>query len=368
MILLLLSFLISCALVAFMLPHILILSLRKRLVDPINTRKVHTVAASRLGGVSFFPAILFSVWFCVAFMNVFVPFVTETVSMNVCINIKMILETLALLTLFMIGIYDDLVGASYKSKFFVQIFAALLIIATGTYIKTFHGFLGIEAVPYYIGVPITLFLYVFVTNAINLIDGIDGLASLLSIMAFTVYSILLFKAGMINDSLITIASLGALIPFCYSNVFGFKPRNSSKIFMGDTGALVIGAVLGFSAISIWNTPFTNLSLDNNQLYYTLAYTMLIIPCFDVARIILHRFREGNPLFMPDRNHIHHKFMALGYTPRMSLLCIVAMNMGFIVLNIILSYLTNFTVVIVIDIIAWTSAHLLISKKIAALNK
>ncbi len=362
MVITLLSFAISCILVAFMLPHVLILSLRKRLIDPIDPRKVHSVPASRLGGVTFFPAVLFSVWLCISLTNVLIPFIGPTID----INVKLILVTLALLMLFFIGIYDDIIGVSYRVKFFVQIVAAILVISTGAYFKTLHGFLGIEDIPIYIGVPVTLFIYVFVTNAINLIDGIDGLASMLSIMALAVYGVLLYSNDMISECLVAIATMGALVPFWYSNVFGVKRGVGSKIFMGDTGALVIGATLGFLAVTVWNISFDAISNQPiDQIYYILAFTMLLVPCFDVVRIIIHRFLDHKPLFLPDKNHIHHKFKALGYTPRRSLLCIIVMNISFMIVNIMLSYILNFTYIVIIDVVIWTAMHIIISKRIKA---
>ncbi len=351
--------------VASMLPHVQLLSLRKRLIDPIDPRKVHSVPASRLGGVTFFPSIFFAVWFCVAITHVFVPRFSGVEV--VPIDASMMLETLALLILYMIGVYDDVIGVAYKRKFMVQIVAAALIVSAGVYFKTLHGFLGIYEVPEYIGIPATMFIYVFITNAINLVDGIDGLASLISIMALIAYGILFLLDVQTTDCLVAFATVGALLPFWYSNVFGIKRGARSKIFMGDTGALVIGAILGILAISIWNMSYGCDGKPVGQLHYIIAYTMLIVPCFDVVRIIIHRFRAHKPLFLPDKNHIHHKFMALGFSPRRSLLWIVAINAMFLMLNIGLSYLLNITLVVIVDVVAWTLMHIIITRKIRAIN-
>ncbi|MFI3289737.1 MAG: MraY family glycosyltransferase [Rikenellaceae bacterium] len=334
------------------------------MIDPIDPRKVHSVPASRLGGVTFLPAVLFSVWFVIALTNIIPSFIYPTID----ITVKVILVSLALLMLFLIGIYDDIIGVSYRSKFFVQIFAAILVVVSGTYFKTLHGFCGIEEIPVYVGIPITVFFYVFVTNAINLIDGIDGLASMLSIMALAVYGCLLYSVGFKADCLVAVATLGALIPFWYSNVFGVKKGVGSKIFMGDTGALVIGATLGFLAVTVWNITFDAVSKEPiDQIYYILAFTMLLVPCFDVVRIIIHRFLDHKPLFLPDKNHIHHKFIALGYTPRGALFCIIIMNLIFMTLNILLSYVLNFTFIVILDIVIWIAMHIFISKKIKKNN-
>ncbi len=361
MLIVILAFFISFALVAGMLPRVLIMSLRKRLVDPIDPRKVHSVPASRLGGVTFFPALLFSVWFCISLTHLS----RLIFGFEIMLDVQLIMESLALLTLFMVGVYDDILGVPYRQKFVVQIFAAILVIASGTYFNTMHGLFGLNDVPAYIGIPVTLFIYVFVTNAINLIDGIDGLASLLSIMAFFVYGVLFFVNGRLDDSIFAFATLGALVPFCYLNVFGVKRGAGSKIFMGDTGALVIGAILGFMAIKIWNISYSEGGTPIDSIYYVLAYTMLLVPCFDVVRIILHRYRTKKPLFLPDKNHIHHKFMALGMSSRQALSWIIAVNIFFVGLNLILAgWLNiNMTIVVIVDVVVWTFMHLHLTNQV-----
>ncbi|MFI3249259.1 MAG: MraY family glycosyltransferase [Rikenellaceae bacterium] len=358
MIITIFAFAISGIIVSFVLPHILILSLRKRLFDPIDPRKIHSVPASRLGGLTFLPAILFSVWLSIAMTNVFMPFV----GIRMSVDADLILVCLALLSLYMVGVYDDIIGVVYRKKFLVQIFAALLVVGSGAYFKTFHGFCGIEEIPRYVGIPFTILFYVFVTNAINLIDGIDGLASMLSIMALVVYGLLLYCYEVGTDCLLAVAALGALVPFWYGNVFGVRIGVRSKIFMGDTGALVIGAILGFLAVKVWNISYyTSSSAPIDDIYHTLAFTMLLIPCFDVIRIIIHRFLDHKPLFLPDKNHIHHKFIALGYTPHSALLSIISLNMVFVILNIALSFILNFTYIVAIDIILWCAIQIAISR-------
>lgn len=362
MVILLIAFAISFALVVSMLPRVLILSLRKRLVDPIDFRKVHNVPASRLGGVTFFPAILFSSWFCISIVTLFGHYVG--VGDMFVIDVEVILEMLALLLLFMIGVYDDVIGVSYRKKFLIQIASAILIVLSGTYINTLHGLFGLELIPGYVGVPVTILLYVSVINALNLIDGIDGLASLISIMALLVYGILLWGNSMMEDGVVAFAAMGALVPFCYSNVFGIKRNAGSKIFMGDTGSLVIGAILGFTAVTIWNVSLDCLSKEPiHPLNYIFAYTMLIVPLFDVARIVIHRYLAKTPLFRPDRNHIHHKIMALGFTPRAALGYIITINFSFLILNALLSYVINFTYIVIINIVIWTVMHIYITNKI-----
>lgn len=338
-----------------MLPHILLLSLRKRLFDPIDKRKIHHLPASRLGGVTFYPSIIFSTWLCVTILNLWQSFWGGN---TLTIEISLIMETLALLTLYLIGIYDDILGVAYRSKFLVQTFAAMLIVISGSYFKTMHGLFSIETIPIFVAIPLSILFYIFVINAINLIDGIDGLASLISIMALFVYGVLLFYDGQLDNSIFAVATLGALIPFFALNVFGVKREVKSKIFMGDTGSLVIGAIVGLMAVKVWNISVAIGEESTIKPYsYILAYTMLIVPCFDVVRVIAYRYRHKQPLFLPDRNHIHHIFINLGCTARAALFWIIAINSLFIALNLLLASHLNLMFILLIDIALWNSIHL-----------
>lgn len=185
-------------------------------------------------------------------------------------------------------------------------------------------------------------------------------------MALLVLGILLLINNYVIDGLFAIATLGALVPFCYSNVFGIKRGAGSKIFMGDTGALVIGAILGFSTVKVWNISYDSMKQPIDQLYYILAYTMLIVPCFDVIRIVLHRYRDKKPLFLPDKNHIHHKFISLGYSAHQALGYIISLNIFFVITNSLLSCIINFSYIIIIDVAIWTIMHLVITQKIKSI--
>ncbi len=356
---LLIASIFSLSVVQLLLPRILLFSLQKRLIDPIDNRKVHSVAASRLGGISFFPAIFLSVWLCYIVSQI----ASNVLFQNMDIDYRLAFLTIAFMMLFLVGMYDDLFNVSPLEKFAIQIIAALLTVAAGAYFKTGNGLFEIYEIPQWLGIILTIGFYVFVTNAINLIDGIDGLASMLSILALIVYSILLIQNGYFLYSMLAATTLGALLPFWRSNVFGIKRKATSKIFMGDSGSLVIGAILGLLAVQVWNIPLLYAEEDTSNLYSILAYTMLLVPCFDVLRVMLHRYRDKKPIFQPDKNHIHHKFLALKMSPRKSLVVIVCISLSFLALNLLLSLVLNLIFIIVIDIIVWSYLHRFISKKI-----
>lgn len=351
----------SMVIVAALLPRILLLSLRKRLVDPMGERKIHHSTASRLGGVAFLPAISVSVLTCFSLLNVCSGEEIDFSSM-------LMLELTSLMMLYIVGLYDDLVGLPYRSKFIVQIVTALLVVVSGNYIQYFYGVDYTYEMPIFLGVPLTLLLIVFITNSINLIDGIDGLASMLSLLALMTYGVLLYIAGEVLSAAICFSTAGALVPFWCHNVFGFRRGVSSRIFMGDGGALVIGFILSVMAIKVWNLDVSVGQFVHIDLFHILAYTMLFVPCLDVVRIVIHRYRDKQPLFMPDKNHIHHKFMALGYSQRRALWNIVGIQIGFVLMNVILSVVLNIVYILVIDLVVWTILHIFISKKIKKNNE
>ena len=359
--LLIIAFIVSFLFSLFTLPKIILLSLEKKLFDSIGTRKVHKTVASRLGGVVFFPAIFLGISVSLALVNIHSP---ESLTSSQLI--KYLLQISAVLILYVVGVFDDLLGLKYRIKFIFQIISATLIITSGVYIDSFQGFLNIGDIPYYISLPLTTFLIVFITNSINLIDGIDGLSSLLSILAIFVYGILLINKGTVIDSTFAISTLGALIPFAVINIKGFRKRSHTKIFMGDGGTLVVGTILSILAIKVWNLGATDYTTD--ELYPITAFTMLLIPCFDVVRVVLRRARNRKPLFLPDRNHIHHKYIDLGLNPIQCLTYIQVQNVIFVALNFVMLHFLSLTEIVFIDILIWTLSHVIITRKIVKRNK
>lgn len=236
------SFFISLLATAYLIPKILLISIRKHLIDQPNARKVHTCVSSRLGGVAFFPAIFFAIGVTVSVFSRF-----DTNVMENFMTASFIMVMCACVLLYLIGIADDVVGVSWRIKFVFQIMAAGLVTLSGTWVNNLYGICGIWEISAWVGVPLTIFLIVFVINAVNLIDGIDGLASGLSCVALLFLGILFLYEGKETSSLLAFTTLGALIPFFYYNVFGIAKKRY-KIFMGDTGALVIGLILSILTV------------------------------------------------------------------------------------------------------------------------
>ncbi|MFI3268487.1 MAG: MraY family glycosyltransferase [Rikenellaceae bacterium] len=365
-IILLLSLFISAIVVLYFLPKIMLLSLKNRILDRIDNRKIHSTAACRLGGASFFPAIIIST---ILTSVVFDLLQVGGVSAQFTANSQLII--CSTMILYFVGIYDDIVGMRYKEKFIFQFITAVFVVCSGTYISDFNGLFGMGEVSKFIGIPFSIVLIVFITNAVNLIDGIDGLASMLSIMAFTMYSMMFYLNSNYTDCIFCLASLGALSPFFHHNVFGVRKGIASKIFMGDGGALVIGFILSVMAIKLWNSS----SLIGEKCDYisdyswVVAFTMLIIPCFDVVRVVLHRAKARKPLFLPDKCHFHHKLIALGLTPRKSLIVLLITNLIFLTINCVLATQhVTVTLIILFDTALWLAIHIILTHKISKKQK
>lgn len=347
-----LSFIISFFIAWCVIPGILIVCKRKRLFDPVNTRKLHKeVRIPRLGGVAFFPSILFTVCFIIS-----ICLLKEAESFVIGVNFilpEFLLLICGLILLYFTGVADDLIGVRYRMKFFIQIFSACLLTGSGLWINNFYGLFGITEIPIWFGAPLSVFVIVFITNAINLIDGIDGLASGLSSLALIIFGVLFLEKDLWMYSLLAFSTFGGLAAFFYYNVIENSKR---KIFMGDTGSLTLGYILSFLAIKYSQYAPEEIS-SYKEGTLLIAFGVLLVPIFDVARVILLRRRTGKPLFEPDKNHIHHKFLAMGYSPRQVLIIIMLISCGFSAANILLVKYVDNTILFVGDIVIWIGLNL-----------
>ena len=348
------AFLVSLICGLVFTPLILDFCKRKRLYDIPSERKVHKNATPRLGGISFFPSML-TAFFIVL---LFTPIVEQDV---LPVNIWSAVFLAGLLIIYGIGIIDDLVGLKATTKFAVQIATACLLPFAGLYVNNLYGLFGIYEIPYWLGVPLTVFIIVFIDNAINLIDGIDGLAASLSLLALAGFLAYFKYHGVYvyTYTIIVAGMMGALVAFAYFNLFGKAERNT-KIFMGDSGSLSLGFTLGFLAVKC--------AMNNNNIWpyrpeaIIVPLTLLIVPTADVVRVTLFRLRHHKPLFDADKNHIHHKLMRAGLNQHQALVCIIGLAAGYIVMNGLLYMVTSPTVIVIVDIVLYCIVNLCINRK------
>ena len=347
-----------------LIPQILLISFRKRLFDVPDERKIHQGVVPRLGGIAFKPVVFFSV--------------ALALGLNMLLGYGQLLGNIGsesrplafgfctIMMLYLVGMADDLIGIRYRAKFAIQIICGLLVIAGGLWINNLHGLLFIHALLEWIGYPITLFAVVFIINAINLIDGIDGLASGLCGVAMLFYGLVFFIIGEYIYALLAFATLGVLVPFFYYNVFG-DPAKKNKIFMGDTGSLTTGMVLCVLSLKILQYPPTSVP-DRFPDLLIFAYSPLFIPCLDVVRVYLHRVRNGKNPFLPDKNHIHHKLLAVGMRQRAAMVTIISFSLLFTLCNLWLSMYMGITLLLAADVLIWTMTNIWLTHKIHRINR
>lgn len=335
------------------------ISHKKRLYDVPDARKVHTMPVPRLGGLSFFPVILMSMFLVIGFRLYFWDMDTSSLSFNMLYEYLFLFVGMTLL--YLVGVCDDLVGVGYRYKFAVQIAAAFLLVLSGNWFDSLGGLFGIYSVPAWMGMPFTVFIVVYITNAINLIDGIDGLASGLCCIALSVLSVIFFLRGQYVYALLAICTLGILMPFWCYNVFGNANRGH-KLFMGDAGSLTLGYVISFLIIHMSVTNEVSPTLSNP--YMVIAFSTVLVPLLDVIRVVLHRLREHKNPFLPDKNHFHHKLLRTGVRVRVVMVTILGIAVSFIGLNAWLAWQMNITFLLGINLILWSSLHLTINCFIA----
>ena len=289
-----LSLLTACTICVTMIPVIIRVAKQKQLMDVPNGRSSHTDITPSHGGTAIFASVI----------------IAYTLFANLqAASGKLYLLIPALVILFFIGLKDDILVASAYKKLIAQMLAALIIVVSADIrIGNFYGLFNVYELPYLLSVGISIFVLVVVTNAYNLIDGIDGLAGGLGIVAATLFGTYFFYTGFYQESVLCAALAGALAGFLY---FNFSRVN--KIFMGDSGSLVMGFTLGVMALQFLQLNETlpqALQISNAPV---IAILVFAIPLFDTLRVFVQRILSGKGPFHADRTHIHHFLIDGGFT-------------------------------------------------------
>ncbi len=334
------------------IPQILSLCKKKGLYDLPDERKVHSNAIPRLGGVSFVPALVVSVGCLISVLN--------PLAQGFRFDIWVVLLLCGLMIMYLIGLADDLVGVSAHGKFLVQILCGMAFPLSGLVINNLYGFCGIYELSTWISWPLTVFVAVFTMNAVNLIDGIDGLAGCISLLAAIIFGFLFIHADLPVYALCSFALVGALLAFLRFNLGGDASKNT-KIFMGDTGSLTLGYILTFFCIRYAMDDTEVMPYRENALLT--VFTIMAVPAMDVLRIVLLRLRTHAPLFKPDKNHIHHKFMHAGCSPMSALGAIMGVSLGFCIMNFCLMRIVPSSILILLDVVCWVVLHLMLDYRI-----
>ncbi len=345
------GFAVSVFLSFILIPRILVVALRRRLFDLPDERKTHEGAIPRLGGLSFVPTIIFSLSLIISL----ICRLKLTMPPDVILRLvpEFCLGLCGLTLLYLGGIKDDLVGLRYRTKFLLQVLVASFLPLSGLWIHTLYGLFGIQDLSPWLGIPLTMLVVVCIVNAVNLIDGIDGLASGLSSLALVFLGGSFIYTHAWLYAVLAFSTLGVLLPFFYYNVFG-RVERGKKIFMGDTGSQTLGYILSLLSIRYCAGGLEDMPYREETV--VLAFSTLIVPVFDVFRVMWVRGRQGRHLFSPDRNHIHHKFLAMGFGPRRAMMLILLLACFFTGLNMVLVSYASPTLILLSDIGLWMGLH------------
>ncbi len=292
----------------FSIPVIIEVAKNKKLFDEPGERKVHKNGIPTLGG-----------------LGIFAGFMIATL-IGVPLSQTSVLQYFlaAIMIIFFMGIKDDILILTASKKFVGQLMAAgILIKFGGIEITNMYGFLGVHAIPSSASFLLTLFTIVVITNSFNLIDGVDGLAGSLGLLTSLIFGIYFYATGQMLYSVMALSLAGSLIAFL---VYNFYP---AKIFMGDTGSLLIGllnSIFVIKFISMASDPSYGLPLASAP---ALGFAILLVPLFDTLRVVGHRILNHRSPFSPDRNHIHHFLLDLGLNHKTIALTCVFTNICFI---------------------------------------
>jgi UDP-GlcNAc:undecaprenyl-phosphate/decaprenyl-phosphate GlcNAc-1-phosphate transferase len=306
----------------FAIPIVIQVSKDKKLFDEPDERKVHKTVIPTLGG-----------------LGIFAGFIIATL-MGVPSGIASELQyfAAAATVIFFLGLKDDILVLSASKKFIGQLIAAGIVIKFGgVQITNMHGFLGIYQIPHIASIVLTIFTIIVITNSFNLIDGVDGLAGSLGVLTTLVFGTYFFFAGQLTYAVMAFALTGSTVAFL---IYNFSP---AKIFMGDTGSLLLGlinAILVIKFINIAGNPAVKLPLEASP---ALGFAILMIPLFDTLRVFTLRILNRRSPFSPDRIHVHHFLLDLGFTHRMVTFTCVGVNIVFIVAAYFLRNLGTTTV-------------------------
>jgi UDP-GlcNAc:undecaprenyl-phosphate GlcNAc-1-phosphate transferase len=329
------------------IPSILHVARARHLYDDVgHFRKQHDHGIPRLGGVA-----------------IFVSFIITMLLFSIidkALPISYLL--IACIILFAMGLKDDLSGVNSSTKFLIQfIVAAILVFAGDIRISSMYGILGIFNLPYVPSAIFSILLIMLIVNSFNLIDGIDGLAAITGLIVNGTLALMFLSVKQYELAAICLAMVGAVAGFLRYNI------TPAKIFMGDTGALLIGLVSAVMAIKY--TEISKVTIAGIPHLFTapaLTVAILIGPVFDTLRVFTLRILKGVSPFDADRNHMHHRMLKLGLTHLQATLCLAAINLGAIGFVLFFNDLSNTFLILVILLIPmvfnWTVTFCIRSKE------
>ena len=333
-----LSFITAFALTYVAIPSIIRIALKKHLYDEPDERKSHSTPIPTLGGIAIFAGVIFSI-------ILWTPF-------DVFGDLQYIL--CAFIIIFLIGAKDDISPVSPTKKLLAQIFASfILVFKANVKLTHMYGIFGIGALPEWGSIALSMFTILVIINAFNLIDGINGLSGSLAVIISATFGTWFLLIDHVELAIVAFSLAGSVIAFLKYN---FTP---AKIFMGDTGALLIGLVCAILAIK-----FIEVNQDLKHMPYhiaaapAVAVAILIVPLFDTLRVFVTRIIRGHSPFHPDRRHIHHLLIDTGLTHMQATAVLVVTNIVFIFVGFTFTYLGSLNLLLLILFLATVLSFIL----------
>lgn len=337
----------------FFMPVVIDIAIKYNFVVSPNKRTSHHGDVPNVGGI-----------------NIFVSFLTTVFLFSYNIFNDVQYSLLGLFIILTVGFIDDLIDIKAVWKLLGQIVAGFfLIVIADVRITSLQGFLGITELSTFVSIALSFFVYIVIVNAINLIDGIDGLASGLGVVYSLFFGIYFHLINKVNLSITSFALTGSLFVFFLYNVFS----NKRKIFMGDSGSLLLGYMfflflIQFIELNIY--PFVPEKYKMNAAL-VVGFTVLVVPLFDTLRVMLTRIKKGYSPFKADRNHIHHLMLKLGLKHRQVSYTIIIVSIIIILIALLGRNLSNewlFLMIFAICLILTKILWVLVDKKANSLTE
>ena len=309
---LLLGGLLAFCITFYAIPKVIKIANFKKLYDVPDDRKVHKEPIPSLGGVGIFAGFIIS-------LLIF----GQLESTN-----ALQFYIVAFVVVLFFGIKDDVIGLTPQKKLFGQLLVSAILTLKGSILLTnMHGFLGIHSINGTISYILTFFTIVVIMHAYNLIDGIDGLAATISIITSGVFAWFYYMNGDGANAMLGFTFAGSLFAFL---IFNYAP---AKIFMGDIGSMLCGAVNAILVIHFIETA-TSSKVFTVTCSPALGFGILIMPLLDTLRVFAIRILNGRSPFYPDRNHLHHILLDRGLSHK-----VITMIIGFsAIMFIVLTYI------------------------------
>jgi UDP-GlcNAc:undecaprenyl-phosphate GlcNAc-1-phosphate transferase len=323
----------SVFITSFAIPSILHVARFRHLYDDLgHFRKSHDHGIPRLGGVAIFVSFtITSLLFCMT---------DKSLPINYLLT--------ACIILFAMGLKDDLSGVNSNTKFLIQfIVCAILVVLGNIRLTSMYGVFGIYDLPYLLSVGISILIVLLVVNAFNLIDGIDGLAATTGIVVNGTFAALFIYTHQFELAAVSLSMVGAILGFLRFNI------TPAKIFMGDTGSLLIGLISAVMALKFMGiNQGVNSRAAEIFSVPALTFAILIGPIFDTVRVFIIRIANGVSPFAADRNHIHHRMLRLGFNHLQTTIILTSINVASILMVVLFKSYGNTILILLIILVSF----------------